>query len=712
MRLALKKVLVCLAVLGGATLLTGASWIPPDPHQSKIIWTQDGKHIIFSTPFQGVLAVDAAGVRLRTIPQGAPMLHSNYGRNEANFAAALSPDGKRVAYVTYDRSLIAQPLVQISLFALFLTPLDLWGAISPRPIFGAPEPAIESAALDGTGVRRLTVYKDLNGDGMIDRQSELDPVWSPEGSKIAFKSDQSILFSRMDSEDLRLSVMNADGSNVQVLAPSVSVGASTTSWTAYGIIAKYGLPEWSPDGRWIAFVGREKSDEEHHKEEGYRYILYTVQPDGSELTRFGEVLDGQHTWSWWSPDGKWLAFVGRVVNADSERRSVLFTARPNGSDLRSIAEVYGLPTWSPDGSQLAFMGGERDENGSLHEVLYTVHMDGSGLIRVAETYWSGLPAWSPDGTWLAFVRKHADENSIYVARPDGRDVRPVVRGYGGPVSWSVDGTELYIAGDGWGRYMAGMGYAVRTDGTGLRSLLTDSMRRTLAQYNRLDLTAVARSPDGSRLAFLGVPDKGHPTLFVVAQDGTAERRLVRGNDRRLFAEHSGWHDVAGNMAACAEGFVVPEPKVNPGLVADCETLLLIRDRLIEDNSYLNWSAVEPITAWDGVEVGCPVPLQVSWATAWRGVEFGCPLSLRVTRLHLGGLAGLLPSELGYLTGLKTLALAYYNWDDKAENGERKIPPELGRLADLEELRIEQSGLSGTIPSELGSLSKLRVFSLY
>ena len=68
MRLQLQKSLVSLVVLGSALLLMGASpsgevQVPSAPvsFPSKVVWTPDGKHIIFSRGFQGIFMVDVAG---------------------------------------------------------------------------------------------------------------------------------------------------------------------------------------------------------------------------------------------------------------------------------------------------------------------------------------------------------------------------------------------------------------------------------------------------------------------------------------------------------------------------------------------------------------------------------------------------------------------------------------------------------------------------
>ena len=49
--------------------------------------------------------------------------------------------------------------------------------------------------------------------------------------------------------------------------------------------------------------------------------------------------------------------------------------------------------------------------------------------------------WSPDGEWLAFQT----DNRIYLVRPDGTGLRPVVEGFfiaAHAVQWSPDGSRI------------------------------------------------------------------------------------------------------------------------------------------------------------------------------------------------------------------------------------------------------------------------------
>ena len=89
---------------------------------------------------------------------------------------------------------------------------------------------------------------------------------------------------------------------------------------------------------------------------------------------------------------------------------------------------------------------------------------------------------------------------------------------------------------------------------------------------------------------------------------------------------------------------------------------------------------------------------------WYGVTTDA--SGRVTHLELNqnGLSGVLPSELGDLTYLQELWLA--------ENRLSSVlPPELGNLTNLRVLWLAANDLSDALPSELGDLTNLEVLGL-
>jgi Leucine-rich repeat (LRR) protein len=88
-------------------------------------------------------------------------------------------------------------------------------------------------------------------------------------------------------------------------------------------------------------------------------------------------------------------------------------------------------------------------------------------------------------------------------------------------------------------------------------------------------------------------------------------------------------------------------------------------------------------------------------TEWYGVHFDSSAPRRVTEIDLGDtfLSGSIPQELGQLASLKQLFL-----DNNQLIG--SIPKELGQLASLQILRLDFNQLSGSIPKELGQLASL------
>ena len=153
------------------------------------------------------------------------------------------------------------------------------------------------------------------------------------------------------------------------------------------------------------------------------------------------------------------------------------------------------------------------------------------------------------------------------------------------------------------------------------------------------------------------------------------------------------------------GLAVPDQADNPGLMRDCINLLAAKDTL-RGTATLNWSVDTAISDWDGVKVeGSParvteLNLSSSGLTGTIPPDLGRLDELEFLRLVNNQLTGAIPAELGSLSNLRIILAS-----DNQLTG--AIPPELGGLSSLEELWLHRNDLSGEIPATLGDLSNLQ-----
>jgi len=221
-------------------------------------WSPDGQYLIYSSEREGNWGIYSLDIR----KYRETMLFSAKG---LNLAGGVSPDGRITISSSKD---------------------------------GSPEIYVMNR--DGSNLRKLTTSYGI----------DVSPVFSPEGSQIAFVSDRG--------GSPQIYIMDSDGTRLRRLTFEGSYNTS---------------PVWSPDGKWIAFVGRKNSNNQ----------IFMIKSDGSDLRQITDKGNNENPT--FSPDGMFLAF-----DSDRDGGKGIYLMSINGERQKRITpkDIKAMnPEWSP-----------------------------------------------------------------------------------------------------------------------------------------------------------------------------------------------------------------------------------------------------------------------------------------------------------------------------------------------------------------------------
>ena len=207
-------------------------------------------------------------------------------------------------------------------------------------------------------------------------------------------------------------------------------------------------PQWSPDGKQIAFLSTRS---------GKRQI-YLIPVDGGEARALTSMKQGVGSGPVWSPDGKSIAFTAGPTSEPPDPKKpyrltrhvyrfdglgyldtvvqdiyVIPVAGGEAKQLTRDASMNSAPRWSPDGQQILYTATMAPDS---HQVmlpkLRVVNLHGDVREIVGEWGSASAGAWTPDGKRIVFV-------GAPHGRPIGSksDVWVIERQGGGPVCRSA-----------------------------------------------------------------------------------------------------------------------------------------------------------------------------------------------------------------------------------------------------------------------------------
>ncbi len=260
-------------------------------------------------------------------------------------------------------------------------------------------------------------------------------------------------------------------------------------------------PEWSPDGRHLAFMSRVGPVDQ----------LFVMDLAGGETRQLSSVAEGAAS-PLWSPDGSRIAFIGIVLSdpdavvddprppetRDQLRRPPvariarrldykhdgqgfvdgryhhLFVVPALGGNVTQLTagawDVNGFD-WSPDGARLVVSGNaepgadlQREQNLYVVDLAANRHRFGGGL-------YLGTPSWSPRGDLIAFIAPNGLDagllERLWVVPLSGEGgprcltsgfdqavtdsiITDMRAGHGSRLTWSAEGDRVYFLASGPG----------------------------------------------------------------------------------------------------------------------------------------------------------------------------------------------------------------------------------------------------------------------
>ena len=416
---------------------------------------------------RSLLLLSALLLALAAFAQRTPLTHETMWLMKRVGSPAVSPDGKWVVFSVTEPSYDEKEQVT-----------DLWVV----PADGSAKP------------RKITSMK----------AGESDPVWSPDGRRIAFSAKRDA------DEQSQIYILDlANGGEAQRVT-NLSTGVRS--------------PKFSPDGKRLLFASTvfpnaaddeaNKKAAKEEKDRKFKVRIYDSFPirawdrwlDEKEPHMFVQSVDG-------GPAKDLLAGTQLVAEAG-------FAGTGGGEGRETISGE-----WSPDGQWIVFSATTARNTGAFAEYgynLYRVSVNGGEPERIATGNGSyGNPAFSPDGKTLYASwepnngKTYNLSNLVAFDFPSMKNERPIAQTDRSIADWVIanDGKTIYFTAEDSGLVKI---YSVPSSG-GAAKLALDPQRGVYSGLAMADNAPVlvgqwASSVDPAEVVRIDLAAKKHTNL--------------------------------------------------------------------------------------------------------------------------------------------------------------------------------------------------------
>jgi Tol biopolymer transport system component len=327
-----------------------------------------------------------------------------------------------------------------------------------------------------------------------------------------------------------------------------------------------GGPLWSPDGKWIAFFGKQ----------GDKHGLLMARPDGSDVTVLASPegtnspLPGIGNEVTWSPDGKQVAFISstpddRAAEASGDpmvitrylykpdagegmtrfndnQRLHIFVVDVATKQIRQLTkgntDEHSID-WSPDGKEILYLTNpEPNQDEFFNYDVFALKVADNSVRRITATEFIEYgPLWSPDGKRILFrgTRRGLtdrettmEDTHVWVMNADGserREIGAVIDNRQGSPRWVADGNSAYFT-----VQERGSNYLVRLPVSGGKPAEAGKLEYVVKEPGSVGSFSVAR--DGT-VAYTFASPRDFSELYL--KTGNGQPRKLTDLNAELFA---------------------------------------------------------------------------------------------------------------------------------------------------------------------------------
>jgi dipeptidyl aminopeptidase/acylaminoacyl peptidase len=312
--------------------------------------------------------------------------------------AAISPDGKRVAWV--------------------------------EALMGKDGASSGSTAIYISGLGSKTPPKRLKAGAGGGDHEEGSVAWSPDSKRVAFLSDA------VKAGQRQLYVARVSGGN-----ETATSGLAKRLTDVKGFLA---TPSWSPDGKTIAILFTENATRASGplvaetpqtgeiKDSFFEQRLAVVDVASAKLRQISPADTYVYEYDW-APDGLRFAVTAALGNGDNNWWvAELFTLEGTTGLMKSIYKPHlqiANPVWSPDGERIAFVEGLMSDAGFTGGDIFAVDAGGGEAQDLtpeikASPSWIG---WTPEKK-IIFTEFVAGDIGLANVDPQNKKVETLWRG--------------------------------------------------------------------------------------------------------------------------------------------------------------------------------------------------------------------------------------------------------------------------------------------